>query len=45
MYDTTGIILEGCSFRDLGGNNIQLSGCSDVTVDGEALPGSYYNGR
>lgn len=45
MYDTTGIILEDCTFRDLGGNNIQLSGCSDVTVDGEALPGSYYNGR
>ena len=45
MTDTTGIILEGCTFRDLGGNNIQLSGCSDVTVDGEALSGSYYNGR
>ncbi len=45
MYDTTGIILEDCTFRDLGGNNIQLSGCSDVTVDGEPIPGSYYNGR
>ena len=45
MTDTTGIILEGCSFRDLGGNNLQFVGCSDVTVDGEALPGSYYNGR
>ena len=44
MHDTTGIILEGCSFRDLGGNNIQLSGCSDVTVDGEPIPGDY-NGR
>lgn len=45
MHDTTGIILEDCTFRDLGGNNIMLDGCSDVTVDGEALPGSYYNGR
>ena len=44
MDDTTGIILKDCTFRDLGGNNIQLYGCSDVTVDGEPIPGDY-NGR
>ena len=45
MCDTTGITIEQCTFRDLGGNNLILNGCSDVTVDGEPLNGQYYNGR
>ncbi|MGM9660721.1 MAG: right-handed parallel beta-helix repeat-containing protein [Faecousia sp.] len=45
MLDVTGITLEKCTFRDLGGNNLILNGCSDVTVDGEPLNGQYYNGR
>lgn len=45
MLDTTGITIEKCTFRDLGGNNLILYGCSDVTVDGESLNGQNYNGR
>ena len=45
MTDTTGITIEKCTFRDLGGNNLMLSGCSDVTVDGEPINGQNYNGR
>ena len=45
MRDTTGITIETCTFRDLGGNNLMLYGCSDVTVDGEYLNGQNYNGR
>ena len=45
IMDTTGITIEKCTFRDLGGNNLILNGCSDVTVDGEPLNGQYYNGR
>ena len=45
MRDTTGITIEKCTFRDLGGNNLMLYGCSDVTVDGEYLNGQNYNGR
>ena len=45
MRDTTGITIEKCTFRDLGGNNLMFSGCSDVTVDGEYLNGQNYNGR
>ena len=45
MLDTTGITIEKCTFRDLGGNNLMLSGCSDVTVDGEPINGQKYNGR
>ena len=45
MSDTTGITIEKCTFRDLGGNNLMLSGCSDVTVDGEPINGQNYNGR
>ena len=45
MMDTTGITIEKCTFRDLGGNNLMLSGCSDVTVDGEPINGQNYNGR
>lgn len=45
MMDTTGITIEKCTFRDLGGNNLMLSGCSDVTVDGEYINGQSYNGR
>ena len=45
MLDTTGITIEKCTFRDLGGNNLMLSGCSDVTVDGEPINGQNYNGR
>ena len=45
MSDTTGITIEKCTFRDLGGNNLMLYGCSDVTVDGEPINGQSYNGR
>ena len=45
MMDTTGITIEKCTFRDLGGNNLMLYGCSDVTVDGEPINGQNYNGR
>ena len=45
MMDTTGITIEKCTFRDLGGNNLMLYGCSDVTVDGEPINGQSYNGR
>ena len=45
MSDTTGITIEKCTFRDLGGNNLMLYGCSDVTVDGEYINGQSYNGR
>ena len=45
MMDTTGITIEKCTFRDLGGNNLMLYGCSDVTVDGEPVSGQSYNGR
>ena len=45
MSDTTGITIEKCTFRDLGGNNLMLYGCSDVTVDGEPINGQNYNGR
>lgn len=45
MSDTTGITINDCTFRDLGGNNLMLSGCSDVTVDGEPINGQNYNGR
>ena len=45
MMDTTGITIEKCTFRDLGGNNLMLTGCSDVTVDGEYINGQSYNGR
>lgn len=45
MSDTTGITIEKCTFRDLGGNNLILYGCSDVTVDGEYINGQNYNGR
>lgn len=45
MMDTTGITIEKCTFRDLGGNNLILTGCSDVTVDGEPINGQNYNGR
>ncbi|MDO5546223.1 MAG: right-handed parallel beta-helix repeat-containing protein [Eubacteriales bacterium] len=45
MSDTTGITINDCTFRDLGGNNLMLYGCSDVLVDGEYLNGQNYNGR
>ena len=45
MSETTGITIEKCTFRDLGGNNLMLYGCSDVTVDGEYINGQSYNGR
>lgn len=45
MSDTTGITINDCTFRDLGGNNLMLYGCSDVTVDGEPINGQNYNGR
>ena len=45
MTDSTGITIEKCTFRDLGGNNLMLSGCSDVTVDGEPINGQNYTGR
>ncbi|MCI7020163.1 MAG: right-handed parallel beta-helix repeat-containing protein [Clostridiales bacterium] len=45
MSDTTGITIEKCTFRDLGGNNLMLYGCSDVTVDGKPINGQNYNGR
>ena len=45
MSDTTGITINDCTFRDLGGNNLMLYGCSDVTVDGEYINGQSYNGR
>ena len=45
MMDTTGITIEKCTFRDLGGNNLIFTGCSDVTVDGEYINGQSYNGR
>lgn len=45
MRDVTGLTVENCIFRDLGGNNMMLTDCSGVSVDGEAVDGSFYNGR
>ena len=45
MVNVTGVTIEKCTFRDLGGNNLMFDGCSDVVADGEPLNGQYYNGR
>ena len=40
MYQVSGVKIENCSFRDLGGDAINLQECRDVTVDGEAVSGN-----
>ena len=39
LRDTTGIVLENNTFRDLGGDATAFIGCANITVDGERLDG------
>lgn len=36
----SGVNIQGCTFRDLGGDRIMLLDCEDVTMDGAALEGN-----
>ncbi len=40
MYQVSGIKIENCSFRDLGGDAINLMDCKDAAVDGEQVSGN-----
>ena len=41
MYDVKGINIEGCTFRDLGGDSISLQDCREAILNGEAVDGNY----
>lgn len=41
-YLTNDITVGGCQFWDLGGPTFQLSGCTNVTIDGQTVAGDYY---
>lgn len=36
----TGVSIEECTFRDLGGDRLMLTNCEEVTLDGEPLDGN-----
>ena len=38
--NSSGIKIENCSFRDLGGDALYFYECKDVTVDGEQVSGN-----
>lgn len=38
--NSSGIKIENCSFRDLGGDALHFYECRDITVDGEAVSGN-----
>ena len=40
MGNTSGIQIENCSFRDLGGDALYFYECKDVIVDGEQVSGN-----
>lgn len=40
--ETDCLTIGGCTFWDLGGDTFQLSGCTNVTIDGRAVAGTYY---
>lgn len=37
MHEVSGIVIEECTFRDLGGDSMAFSACKDVTVDGQSV--------
>lgn len=41
MFNTSGISVEGTTFRDLGGDSLTFVECQEVTVDGKAVDGNY----
>ena len=40
MGNTSGIKIENCSFRDLGGDALYFYECRDVVVDGKQVSGN-----
>jgi len=44
MSDMVGVVIEDCTFRDLGGNALYCYACEDVTVDGEHISAYEYYG-
>lgn len=41
MLDSvTGVSIQGCIFRDLGGDRLMMTNCEEVTLDGEPLDGN-----
>ena len=40
MYCTEYIVIEKCTFRDLGGDSMMFSGCENVKVDEKAVDGN-----
>jgi len=42
MWSVNGIDIAGNTFRDLGGDAIQIQECKNVCVNGESVSGSSY---
>jgi len=40
MAEVTDVVIEDCSFRDLGGDSMAFFDCRNVTVDGDAVAGN-----
>lgn len=41
-YQTCGVTVSGCEFRDLGGSIFQFFACDNITVNGKSIDGNYY---
>lgn len=39
---TDNLMIGGCTFWNLGGDTFQLSGCKNVTINGQKVNGNYY---
>ena len=37
MWSTKDVVIDNCTFRDLGGDDTNFVGCSNVTLDGKVL--------
>ena len=40
MSEVMGVVIENCSFRDLGGDSMTFYDCKDVTIDGDMVAGN-----
>lgn len=41
MSEVAGVVIEGCTFRDLGGDSLSFYDCKDVMIDGKYVAGNY----
>lgn len=42
MWGVDGLDISGCTFRDLGGQAIQITECTNAVLNGQKIPGAYY---